>query len=761
MKKFAGQTVGVDAYGWLHRGTVACAIDLALGKPTKKYDLRELLLSQRSPGVRYVDFSMNRVRMLIHFGVIPYLVFDGDYLPSKAATEVERAKRREESKKRGLELYHMNKPSQAHLELQKAVDITPTMARQLIEELKKAGVQYVVAPYEADAQLVYLEKKGIIQGILSEDSDLLVFGAKRLLTKLDQYGDCVEIDRADFTACREISLVGWTDADFRRMAILSGCDYLASINGMGLKNAYRFVRKYKTIDKVIRMLQFDGKYYVPAGYLEAFYKAELTFLHQRVFCPLEKAIVMANSIDLSTSQGDMSFIGAAVEQSVAIAVAKGDLDPMTKAPIIVATLSKDSLKTPWNSRHINSEGTTIALAKGNKSLDRFFKTKRTPLAELDPNTFSPSPTQERLLQRASVTSWNSSPAPTTTSSSHDSRPVPTNASRPPLSSMRLNSATTALSTKPTASKKRRLFHEAMDKAEIERVNESTEVRSRFFNSNINPTCVTKFGVKDKKTKGSEINIWSDDSVENAMAELADPPDVSVSSRKEQLEIFRDDRILSESPLIEEPCHKESTSIEDSIEPLSSRRTVSSEASVSTARSRTTTSVSSTAQTLVRCVSAELAEIATNRVYWNQKTQRESQQVDSISQQTERPDHVQQTKPSAKPGLPRYQTMTPLQKLGAHALNRSKSYSGPVSRTQPSLLNDNITDEYLADHIVGKDMRRMPNLPLAHSVGPGASAVKGSEDAMIPDSEDDLSDTAAKAHESSRPRLSLGHFAFTG
>ena len=37
LKKFAGQTIGVDAYGWLHRGTVACAIDLALGKPTTKY----------------------------------------------------------------------------------------------------------------------------------------------------------------------------------------------------------------------------------------------------------------------------------------------------------------------------------------------------------------------------------------------------------------------------------------------------------------------------------------------------------------------------------------------------------------------------------------------------------------------------------------------------------------------------------------------------------------------------------------------------
>ena len=37
IKKFSGQTIGVDGYGWLHRGTAACAIDLAMDKPTTKY----------------------------------------------------------------------------------------------------------------------------------------------------------------------------------------------------------------------------------------------------------------------------------------------------------------------------------------------------------------------------------------------------------------------------------------------------------------------------------------------------------------------------------------------------------------------------------------------------------------------------------------------------------------------------------------------------------------------------------------------------
>lgn len=37
LKAFAGETLGVDAYGWLHRGAVSCSMDLVLERPTRKY----------------------------------------------------------------------------------------------------------------------------------------------------------------------------------------------------------------------------------------------------------------------------------------------------------------------------------------------------------------------------------------------------------------------------------------------------------------------------------------------------------------------------------------------------------------------------------------------------------------------------------------------------------------------------------------------------------------------------------------------------
>ncbi len=48
------------------------------------------------------------------------------------------------------------------------------------QALQAENVEYVVAPYEADAQLAYLEREGIVDGIITEDSDLLVFGCRQV-----------------------------------------------------------------------------------------------------------------------------------------------------------------------------------------------------------------------------------------------------------------------------------------------------------------------------------------------------------------------------------------------------------------------------------------------------------------------------------------------------------------------------------------------------------------------------------------------------
>ena len=696
--------------------------------------------------------------MLLHFGIIPYLIFDGDFLPSKACTEVERAKRREESKRKGLEFYRLNKPSQAHLELQKAVDVTPAMARQLIDALKKAGVQYVVAPYEADAQLVYLEKNGMIDGIISEDSDLLVFGAKQLLTKLDQYGDCVEINRADFTACREISLVGWSDSEFRRMAILSGCDYLASMNKMGLKSAYRYVRKYKTIEKILQMLAFDGHYCIPTGYLEKFHKAELTFLHQRVFCPVKKKVVMMTEVSGEASSVNMSFIGADMEQKIAIGVAKGDLDPMTKQPIHIEPVPKVGPRTPWNASQKSMMNPSSDM-KVKKPIDSFFKPQRTPLAELSCNSFTPSPTQERLLQRASGVTWTSTPL-SSEPVSCESDSVRRSPHNRPSQSMFHSSTTpdnTVTSAGHQALKRRRLCLDSGESASAARVSPASIERSRFF-----PPVLSSISKQNKKfTKRrpgrNEIAIYSDDSLNDAMAELPDLPTSTASANGDESTGAEDVR----AGKLTDPARTELRDEEDN-----GQRSHSSELSRDTELSIPSTNVetpntngssSPVARVLDQHVTSELRSLAASWSYVPE-TEEMSFQRKEILESLECKKTNASTASDFKSRFQWQRSMTPLQRLGAGALNRTKSCSGLLSSSAD--LKENF--EYRSPSIDQANyLNRMPSLPSLSTFGPDASMLKGSEDHIIPDSEASAEDSGSEAEDQVKPNIDLGRFAFLG
>lgn len=503
LKVYAGQTLGVDAFGWLHRGAVACALQLALDKPT----------------TQYVSFCINRVRMLLDFGITPYLVFDGDSVPSKSGTNAKRRKDRDAAKELGMSLYRSGRKEQAFQELQKAVTVTPQMTHTLIEELRRMNVQILVAPYEADAQLAYLEKEGIIDGIISEDSDLLVFGAKKLITKLDQYGSCIEINRAEFMLNRDISFAGWSDTMFRRMAILSGCDYLPSVGGVGLKKGHEFVKKHKEITRIVRWMALNGKYVVPQDYLDNFYDAERAFLHHRVFCPKAGKLVFLNPLPPDLNEDEMPFLGVYVEPEVAIGVACGDLNPKTKEPFKAASVvAKSAIRPPALQENRRQTLGGADELKPKRSIDNFFQPSRRPLAELDPNCLTPSPSQQRVLERNRNASWE----PRYVSSAPQLRRAATDFQRstpnPPTSSTRSSflAKASALSTyKPV--KRQRLCSES------EEVSPSKEIKqSKFFSPNVAELSPLVKKTRDRRSKKATIDIFSDDSVEEILLNIELP-----------------------------------------------------------------------------------------------------------------------------------------------------------------------------------------------------------------------------------------------
>ncbi|WVQ98443.1 hypothetical protein IAU59_005567 [Kwoniella sp. CBS 9459] len=319
ISEFKGKRLAVDAYVWLHKGAFGCAEDLVKGKKTTKF----------------VDYAMHRVRLLRYHGITPFVVFDGGPLPAKKGTEVSRAKSRAENLERARSMESQGRWREARDFYTRCLDITPEMAYQLIKALRAENVDYVVAPYEADAQLCFLEREGYVDGIITEDSDLLVFGCRQVVFKLDGNGQCVWIHRDNLATIRDFPMHGWTDTQFRRMAMLSGCDYLDSIPGIGLKTAHRLLRRFNTVEKLLQHVRMEGTLVIPPNYLSDFAQAELAFIHQRVYHPHQRRLVPLNDFpEGGLAADDEKWIGLDVEEAVARGMALGDLHPETRLQIV-------------------------------------------------------------------------------------------------------------------------------------------------------------------------------------------------------------------------------------------------------------------------------------------------------------------------------------------------------------------------------------------------------------------------------------------
>ena len=131
--------------------------------------------------------------------------------------------------------------------------------------------------------MAYLVRHGFVDGVVTEDSDLVPHRCASVFFKMDNDGMGQEIRYADVTANRDLSFAGFTPDQFLEMCVMSGCDYLPSLPGVGIKKAHALMRRFKRHDAALRSLRFEGTP-VPRKYEQGFKDALSVFKHQWVFC---------------------------------------------------------------------------------------------------------------------------------------------------------------------------------------------------------------------------------------------------------------------------------------------------------------------------------------------------------------------------------------------------------------------------------------------------------------------------------------------
>lgn len=306
---YKNTTFGVDAHVWLYQTFPSIAEELFYNIPTKKH----------------VELFKKKMFTLIENQIKPVFVFDGDSLPAKEHTNKERRERKEKTRNKVLELLKRNKIQDAKKLMRQCVSVKDEYVYDIIQMLKQNNIEYIISPYESDAQLCYLQKINYVDYLLTQDSDLIVYGCTNILYNfkeytVEEYNKSMLKDVLSQNFCKNLIPV----------CILSGCDYLPSIKGVGLKTAIKLIEEHENHDAVIDEL--SKKKDVPKTYKEDFRKAYITFKEQVVYDPLKKERVYLSGKEVFTGGVNFDFLGN-VNHHDAVGFAEGKHLDSYKGPV--------------------------------------------------------------------------------------------------------------------------------------------------------------------------------------------------------------------------------------------------------------------------------------------------------------------------------------------------------------------------------------------------------------------------------------------
>lgn len=255
---------------------------------------------------------------LIKNGIMPFIIFDGRPPKEKSEVLVSRKEKREylvtkkdmiaklmekmegkseEEMKKELEELQKDKGENMKLEEEDIKELMTKNVEELKEEFEKTikrivyvrsehiestkrlceymGIPYIVSKGEAESLLAHLCKEDIIDGCISEDTDILANGGKIFIRNVSAEKNGVD------EYCLEGILTGleMTYEEFMDMCILCGCDYTSKIGGMGPMNAYKMIKKHGNIESTLVELRKNPKFSIPSEENFNYVKARDLFMN--------------------------------------------------------------------------------------------------------------------------------------------------------------------------------------------------------------------------------------------------------------------------------------------------------------------------------------------------------------------------------------------------------------------------------------------------------------------------------------------------
>ncbi|KAJ3191464.1 DNA repair protein rad2 [Irineochytrium annulatum] len=123
--------------------------------------------------------------------------------------------------------------------------ITSEMIQESQQLLKLFGLPYIIAPMEAESQCAWLLSNELVDGIITDDSDVFLFGGNKVYKNVFNVNKYVEVYSLDQLE----KAMGLQRRHLILLAYLLGSDYTDGVPTIGYVTAMEILREFADLDK--------------------------------------------------------------------------------------------------------------------------------------------------------------------------------------------------------------------------------------------------------------------------------------------------------------------------------------------------------------------------------------------------------------------------------------------------------------------------------------------------------------------------------
>ncbi|KAI9344000.1 hypothetical protein BDR26DRAFT_224872 [Obelidium mucronatum] len=134
--------------------------------------------------------------------------------------------------------------AQKRREKRDSATISGDMIRECQDLLRLFGIPYITAPMEAESQCAWLTNAKLVDGIITDDSDVFLFGGSTVYKNMFNSNKFVQCYRQE----RILSHLGLEREHLILLAYLLGSDYTEGIDGVGVVSGMEIMNEFCKVE---------------------------------------------------------------------------------------------------------------------------------------------------------------------------------------------------------------------------------------------------------------------------------------------------------------------------------------------------------------------------------------------------------------------------------------------------------------------------------------------------------------------------------